>query len=1190
MSFDISRSSFDPRKDYLGVVMQQGRVQLDSDWNEWQAELGRRLQAGTLDAIGSAGVPQGTPDGFRITVDNAGSFSIGPGRIYVDGLLAENHGAPERAEPPPPPSGVWEWNPSLAEERGLTPVPFLHQPYLPFNHPPVALPAPGAANAGNHPSLFNPPGLPWNRQDPALPGNGRDLIYLDVWQRPVTPLQDPALVEKAVGVDTTGRLQTVWQVKLLAGIGPADCGTADDQVPGWPETIRPSGGRLTTSTGAVQGPANPCLAPPGGGYKGSDNQLYRVEIHRGGGLNEATFKWSRDNGTVATRVLEIHGSNRLVVESTGRDDEFLGFRAGDWIEVLDDWHELHGQPGQLRRIRPADGVDKETRTIALEDPLPNGLFPVDGQGRTLPERHTRIRRWDQSGKVLSTDGLVFQEFHDLDTSAASAGIPVAGGNPPASPVLVLEAGIQVQLTLAGNGVFHTGDHWLIAARSADGSIEQLIDAPPLGIHHHYARLAVVERVNGQWVGPASDCRTLFPPLTDLTPGCCTVVVEPGTDMIQAAIDSLPPQGGCVCLRAGIHEITRTVVIRRNGVTLHGESSGAVVRTSSIVPLLQMSGRGNRIEGIAFRLELIPGTGVGGDPAFPTLVNLDDVVDVSLIRCQVSASQPLELAGVRIGRATRPLIESCRIENGYVALWFDTDSTDLEIRHCDLVCRRGDGSDLGLIGVWIEDAYGPCFVENNHIEGYNLGIRVDRADFGQSPSRCGSNSRIAWNWIIRQGFDEELFAVLRSDAAFGIDVSGDRCQISENRVVCPSPSHGGIRITGQLCSVTDNHLTGPTNLVEALPRGVLIGAAYERFARFGERCLVAWNRFAGDFDAAISVIGADDVDVRANWISATSNRAGTGISLERSRRCRVEGNRIEQVQLAIETNEGSGTLLSDNELKNAGLGISATRETSLWVRGNQIENLTNIGLIAQEVRTDIRISGNRFLSCAYQPQNVITAAIWVGDVLDDSVFNLILEENEILDTGISIDGDTIVQSRSDSVYVVARHSVIRGNRIAYRNPLLLATGASHRSLTLFAPLALNYYTQDRLATTESALVEGNTFIGPSSGSLVWVRGSWFVPNLEERFYRVTFASNLCRHLAVVQGGPQPGFSAYNRIATVFLEASRSTVQANQVASFPVIPSFDFNRVGRTVFVGNFTDGPVINWTAFPVNFAALNRFG
>ena len=65
MSFDSSRFTFDPRNDFTGVVMQQGRVQLDSDWNEWLAELGRRIQAGTLDTIGRAVFPATTKPAFR---------------------------------------------------------------------------------------------------------------------------------------------------------------------------------------------------------------------------------------------------------------------------------------------------------------------------------------------------------------------------------------------------------------------------------------------------------------------------------------------------------------------------------------------------------------------------------------------------------------------------------------------------------------------------------------------------------------------------------------------------------------------------------------------------------------------------------------------------------------------------------------------------------------------------------------------------------------------------------------------------------------------------------------------------------------------------------------------------------------------------------------------------------------------
>lgn len=549
MSFDISRSSFDPSKNYLGVVMQQGRVQLDSDWNEWLAELSRRLQAGTLDMVGAAGVPHSTPLGFKIDRTADGNLTIGPGRIYVDGLLAENHGIPPRDH------GQREWDVTLAEGRGITPVSCLDQPSLKYN----------ADDLTSLQSKFNPP---------KIPATGLHLVYLDVWQREVTPIQDPDLIEKAVGVDTTGRLQTVWQVKLFPETGSTPYSSQTTLFQHWKDWIRPSGGRLTTSTGTVQTPPDPCQPPSGTGYTGLENQLYRVEIHQGGDLTQATFKWSRDNATVCTRLLAIQANSRLVVESTGRDDDVLGFRAGDWIELLDDWHELHGLPGLLRRIRPdADGVDKATCTLALEEGIPEGLFPLDANGRTLAGRNTRIRRWDQAGKVLSADGSL---FHDLDDPGSAEGIPVAAGNrlpagsPPHPVTVVLEHGIEVQLTLEAGGLFKTGDHWVFTARSIDGTVEALTVAPPRGIHHHYARLAVVEAQDGRWVGDPVDCRRLFPPLTEREGGCCAVMVEPGVDRIQAAIDSLPPGGGCVCLKAGTHIVHQPIEIRGlRHVTLQG---------------------------------------------------------------------------------------------------------------------------------------------------------------------------------------------------------------------------------------------------------------------------------------------------------------------------------------------------------------------------------------------------------------------------------------------------------------------------------------------------------------------------------------------------------------------------------------------------------------------------------------------
>ena len=76
MSADISRVRFDPLRDFSGVVLQQGRLLLDADFNEYVALLDRRLRAETVDLTsfgpdpdqaGEAWVPRQTPDAFRVT-------------------------------------------------------------------------------------------------------------------------------------------------------------------------------------------------------------------------------------------------------------------------------------------------------------------------------------------------------------------------------------------------------------------------------------------------------------------------------------------------------------------------------------------------------------------------------------------------------------------------------------------------------------------------------------------------------------------------------------------------------------------------------------------------------------------------------------------------------------------------------------------------------------------------------------------------------------------------------------------------------------------------------------------------------------------------------------------------------------------------------------------------------------------
>src|SRR5215471_7330981 len=505
MGADISRVRFDPLRDFAGVVLQQGRLLLDADFNELVALLDRRLRAETIDLTsfgpdpnqaGESWVPRQTPDGFRVTA-SGGNLTIGRGRMYVDGLLAENHG-----------EQLTGFDPELAERAGTADTDYAEQPYWPT------------------PDL--------------LPGNGPHLAYLDVWDREVTALEDPDLVEIAVGVDTTARTQTVWQVRLLQNTGNASCASDDDEIPGWSDLIAPSAARLTTGTVDVSADDDPCELPPEGGYRGLENQTYRVEVHDAGAPGTATFKWSRDNGSVAIPVVEMVSTTVLRLATVGKDD-VLRVSTNDWVEILDDHYELNQKPGVLRKVT----VDDAERTITFSGAIPTDLRPASADDAA--KRHLRVRRWDQSGAVKDGNG---NQLTDLDASGSSGLITVPAS---ASTQVQLEHGVVVSFSVAagGSGVLHSGDHWIFAARTADASVEELDAAPPLGIHHHYARLGFVT-----FPGSQSDCRRFWPPLGDGGDSCeCSICVHPGEHpTLQEAVDQIKATGGTICLSVGVHDL------------------------------------------------------------------------------------------------------------------------------------------------------------------------------------------------------------------------------------------------------------------------------------------------------------------------------------------------------------------------------------------------------------------------------------------------------------------------------------------------------------------------------------------------------------------------------------------------------------------------------------------------------------
>ena len=214
MHGDFSRWTFDRGAGYRSVLLQQGRVLLDADFNEQAAITAHHDETRMLDVAGRAGGPVDGA-GFAL-VDAAGAAPDGtawdelhvtPGRFYVDGVLAE----------------------AAATEEGPG-HPLAAQPHLRGND--------------EQPGLAEPE------------ADGRYAAVLDVFTHHVTADEAPQLLESALGgPDTAIRGQTVWQVALRAVDPDEICAAARDaaaEPPRWrtsPRSRTRARSRPPTATG-----------------------------------------------------------------------------------------------------------------------------------------------------------------------------------------------------------------------------------------------------------------------------------------------------------------------------------------------------------------------------------------------------------------------------------------------------------------------------------------------------------------------------------------------------------------------------------------------------------------------------------------------------------------------------------------------------------------------------------------------------------------------------------------------------------------------------------------------------------------------------------------------------------------------------------------------------------------------------
>jgi hypothetical protein len=474
MKGDFSRVSFDPRHHFSQVLLQQGRVTLDADPNEQGAILLHYLRTMALDLFGPYAAPAMAP-GFGLTLaDTNGGLAlhIDAGRYYVQGVLCESEGCD-----------------------------YLDQPHF----------VPGDGKSGAEDPLRR--WLGSTNRDGA-----RFWVYLRVWERHVTSLDLPHLREVALGgPDTCSRTQVVWQVRALelAVVEKTLEGRVEALKKALSQTIdKAEMARLQAAIDALQTDLSllretpeeacavplrvferdapqmalrlqpperlddPCIADPDVAYRGAENHLYRIEIHRGSDTGAPTFKWSRDNGSVVTRWIS-GGGKRLRVANT------RGFADAQWVELSDEQDDLLARPGSLCRLA---GVEGDELVLAADAPRVIGAT-------------SKVRRWDQ------------QEREDivLDDGA----VPLRPASGLEDDWIDLEDGVQVRFDLSRE--YRTGDYWHTAVRTTgdtgwdtDDDGEPLPRAPH-GTDFHHAPLGFVGLLPTGAPGISTTCGCVVKP-------------------------------------------------------------------------------------------------------------------------------------------------------------------------------------------------------------------------------------------------------------------------------------------------------------------------------------------------------------------------------------------------------------------------------------------------------------------------------------------------------------------------------------------------------------------------------------------------------------------------------------------------------------------------------------------------------
>lgn len=337
---DFTRDPLGHAPEALYTFSQQGRVHLDSDWNELATGLVEALRTTVDDMLGGSAAINAGFAPATVADPQPGTLTFTKGTYFVAGYRIR-----------------------VSDDVRLDTQPMLFE----------------------------------KKWDGDIKGT---LAYLDVWIRNVSYLRWPDVRESALrGPDTTTRGVLTWQLgtKPLADVGsPADENAVRKDWDTIAEAIRSrTRGELWVHVDDAP-TVEPCLDDGPGGYTGPGNHLYRFEIdgrtrNVDGVWSPWRVRWSRDNASVEWGVVSVERDGARIVTRPG-------FRPApdQYVELVDEESELTGVPRPAYRVR---SFDADQDHVSVETTVDWPQWDAAEVGR----RSARLRLWDGVAAIPDDD-------------------------------------------------------------------------------------------------------------------------------------------------------------------------------------------------------------------------------------------------------------------------------------------------------------------------------------------------------------------------------------------------------------------------------------------------------------------------------------------------------------------------------------------------------------------------------------------------------------------------------------------------------------------------------------------------------------------------------------------------------------------------------------------------------------------